>query len=58
MTLNRRRTALAAIIVAAVVGWAGAGVASASGDATDSNKWDSISDSNKWDGVSDSNKWD
>ncbi|HEU4539618.1 MAG TPA: hypothetical protein VFR23_00690 [Jiangellaceae bacterium] len=49
MTLNRRRAALSAVIVAVVIGWAGAGVASASDDVTDSNKWDIVSDSNKWD---------
>ena len=52
MTVNRRRAALAAIIVAAIVGWAGAGVAAAT------NKWDSISDTNKWDVVAQTNKWD
>lgn len=56
MTPNRRRAALAAIIVAAVLGWAGAGVASASDDLT-SNKWDGVSNSSL-DSVSDSNKWD
>jgi hypothetical protein len=52
MTLNRRRTALAAIIVAAVVGWAGAGTASAT------YKWDSAADTYKWDSVSQTYKWD
>jgi hypothetical protein len=58
MTFNRRRAALSAVIIAAIIGWAGAGVASAGNAVPDSNNGESVSDSNKWDLVSFSNKWD
>lgn len=52
MTRKRRRAALSAIIIAAVIGWTGAGVATAT------NKWDILSDTNKWDLIAETNKWD
>ncbi|HEX6338632.1 MAG TPA: hypothetical protein VFZ85_16880 [Jiangellaceae bacterium] len=52
MTPNRRSTALAAFIVAAVIGLAGAGTASAT------HEWDSVTDTHKWDNVTETHKWD
>ncbi len=52
MTLNRRRATLSAIIVAAVIGWAGAGTAAATDEP------DSFSETHKWDLTSMTHKWD
>ena len=48
MTRNRRRAVLSAIIIAAVVGWAGAGTASA-GDKWDSSPVEVHTLGDKWD---------
>jgi hypothetical protein len=58
MKRNRYRAALVAIVTTAVVGWAGAGAATAAGDGTDSSKWDSAPLSSKWDSAPLSSKWD
>lgn len=52
MTHNGRRAALSAIIIAAVIGWAGAGTATATDES------DSFADTHKWDLVSLTHKWD
>jgi hypothetical protein len=52
MTQNRRRVALSAIIIATVIGWAGAGAASAS------SKWEDNGEPSKWEGVAASSKWE
>jgi hypothetical protein len=48
MTRNRRRAVLSAIIIAAVVGWAGAGTASA-GDKWDRSPVEVHTLGDKWD---------
>lgn len=58
MKRNRHRAALAAAIATVVLGWVGAGVATAAGDSTDSSKWDAVPSSSKWDAAPSSSKWD
>jgi hypothetical protein len=52
MKLHRCRAAVATVIVTALIGWAGAGVAAAdskwTGDTSDDSKWLVVPQDSKW----------